>query len=247
MPKLYDMTTDRDGFFVFGGENSKDFGVVIAEAPTFNHAQRKGAAFDVPGRNGAIIRQQKAWNNVPQAYKIWIAAEHDYELPEKAAALAAWLNSLEGYQRLEDSFMPGVYRLAYYNGGQEITNNFMQYGEATISFNCRPEYFQKDGEQPRPLNNGEPIYNPTRFDAAPLLHIEGSGTISVTLGAATITAQVTDYINIDCERMNAYRLPAENMNDKVWGIFPTLKPGVNAVTITGLVNAATITPRFFNI
>ena len=177
MPKLYDMTTDRDGFFVFGGENSKDFGVVIAEAPTFNHAQRKGAAFDVPGRNGAIIRQQKAWNNVPQAYKIWIAAEHDYELPEKAAALAAWLNSLEGYQRLEDSFMPGVYRLAYYNGGQEITNNFMQYGEATISFNCRPEYFQKDGEQPRPLTSGEPIYNPTRFDAASLLHIEGSGTI----------------------------------------------------------------------
>ena len=247
MPKLYDMTTDRDGFFVFGGENSKDFGVVIAEAPTFNHAQRKGAAFDVPGRNGAIIRQQKAWNNVPQAYKIWIAAEHDYELPEKAAALAAWLNSLEGYQRLEDSFMPGVYRLAYYNGGQEITNNFMQYGEATISFNCRPEYFQKDGEQPRPLTSGEPIYNPTRFDAAPLLHIEGSGTISVTLGAATITAQVTDYINIDCERLNAYRLPAENMNDKVWGTFPTLKPGVNAVTITGLVDAATITPRFFNI
>ena len=247
MPKLYDMTTDRNGFFMFGGENSKDFGVVIAEAPTFYHAQRKGTAFDIPGRNGAIIRQQKAWNNVPQNYKVWLAVDHAHELPEKAGAFVAWLNSLEGYQRLEDSFMPGVYRLAYYNGGQEITNNFMQYGEATISFNCRPEYFQKSGENSRPLNNGEPVYNPTRFDAAPLLHIEGSGNISITLGAATITAQVVDYINIDCERMNAYRLPAENMNDKVWGTFPVLKPGVNAVTITGIVNAATITPRFYNI
>ena len=247
MPKLYDMTTDRNGFFIFGGENSQDFGVVISEAPNFKHAQRKASSFDVPGRNGSIIRQENAWSNVPQEYKVWLAVDHAAELPEKAGAFCAWLNSLTGYQRLEDSFMPDVYRLAYYNGGQEITNHFMQYGEATISFTCRPEYFQKTGEQPRPLNSGEPIYNPTRFEAAPLLHIEGSGNISITIGAKTMTAQVVDYINIDCERMNAYRLPAENMNNKVAGTFPTLAPGVNVVTITGTVNAATFTPRFYNI
>ena len=201
----------------------------------------------MPGRNGAIIRQEKAWNNVPQTYKVWLAVDNAADLPEKAGAFISWLNSLSGYQRLEDSFNPDVYRLAYYNGGQEITNNFMQYGEAVISFNCRPEYFLKTGEQVRALNSGDPIYNPTRFEAAPLLHIEGAGNVSITLGSATITAQITDYINIDCERMNAYRLPAENMNAKVSGTFPILAPGANAVTISGSVNAATIKPRFYNI
>jgi phage-related protein len=47
--------------------------------------------------------------------------------------------------------------------------------------------------------------------------------------------------------MNAYRLPAENKNSDVSGTFPTIKPGINNIGITGTVTSATITPRFFTI
>lgn len=247
MPNLYDVSTDKNGQFIIGGESSADFGFIISEAPTFERATRKFNTFEVPGRNGVILHQQDAWGDVTRAYKVWAAVDHAEELPAKVAAFSAWLNSLSGYNRLEDTFEPEFFRLAYYNGGAEITNKFMQYGETTVAFTCRPERFYKTGEQLQDLVNGGTIYNPTRFTAKPLLHIEGTGNITVRIGAKIITAQLTDYINIDCERMNAYRLPAENMNNKISGEFPELAPELNTITTTGNITNATIKPRFYTI
>lgn len=246
MPKLFDNYTDKRGTFIFNGESSADFGIVISEAPTFEKAGRKSTAFDLPGRNGSIIYQQNAWNDVSRTYKVWIASDRAVDLPAKVDAFTAWLNSVTGYQRLEDSFEPEIFRLAYYNGGNNVSNDLMQYGEATISFTCRPERFYKWGEQEQDLQAGQ-IYNPTRFTAKPLIHLEGSGALQVSIDGVNIVATVTDYINIDCERMNAYRLPAENMNNKVVGDFPTIAPGVNTIGLTGTITKATIIPRFFTI
>lgn len=247
MPNLYDKTTDKRGAFIFNGENSADFGIVVAEAPKFDKAGRKSSSFDIPGRNGSILYQEDAWSDIARTYKVWLAVDRAVELPEKVNAFTAWLNSVKGYQRLEDSFEPDVFRLAYYNGGTNVSNELMQYGEATVSFTCRPERFYKSGEQTELLSNSRAIYNPTRFASKPLIHIEGSGSISLTIGDKTITAQVADYINIDCERMNAYRLPAENRNDKIVGTFPTIAPGANLVAISGNVSKATYIPRYFTI
>ena len=70
-------------------------------------------------------------------------------------------------------------------------------------------------------------------------------TITLSIGGKTITAEVDDYINIDCERMNAYRLEGENMNTEISGDFPTIKPGNNGIVITGTVSKVTITPRYY--
>lgn len=247
MPKLFDMSTDRNGRFNYAGETSADFGMIITGAPIFERPARKSQAFEVPGRNGVILQQQDAWADVSRVYNIAVAVDHAAELPAKVYGFTSWLNSIKGYQRLEDSFEPEVFRLAYYNGGGDVSNNLMQYGEAAVSFTCRPERFYKSGEIPKPLTNGASIYNPTRFNAKPLLHIEGSGAVAITLNGETITADITDYINIDCDRLDAYRLASENMNNKVAGTFPKLAPGVNTVAISGNVTAATITPRFYAI
>ena len=90
--------------------------------------------------------------------------------------------------------------------------------------------------------------NPTRFDAKPLLHVEGSGTVTITIAGVTITITgLVDYINIDCDRMNAYRLATENKNSMVSGTFPKLVPGSNTIATTGTVSKLVITPRFFSI
>ena len=246
MPNLFNKNTNKQGFFIFNSESTADFGLVISEAPTFEKAGRKSSTFDIPGRNGSIIFQQDAWNNVTRSYKVWVAVDHADDLPDRINAFTAWLNSVTGYQRLEDSFEPEVFRLAYFNGGANVSNELMQYGETTISFTCRPERFYKSGEQVQPLASGQ-IYNDTRFEAKPLIHLEGSGNITVTIGSKTIVANVTDHINIDCERMNAYRLPAENRNNKITGTFPTIASGTNTVTVSGSVTDATIVPRYYTI
>ena len=246
MPNLFDKFTDKRGLFIFNGESSADFDLVVSEVPTFEKAGRKSSAFDIPGRNGSILYQQNAWNDVTRQYKIWAAVDDATKLPDKVNAFTAWLNSVTGYQRLEDSFEPEIFRLAYYNGGTNVSNNLMQYGEATISFTCRPERFYKTGEQVEDLSAGN-IYNPTRFEAKPLIHLEGSGNITVSIGGRSMVANVADYINIDCERMNAYRLPSENRNDKITGTFPNISPGVNVVGLSGSVTKATIIPRYYTI
>lgn len=247
MPKLFNFTTNRRGLLVYGGESSDDFGIVLSEAPAFERPTRKMSTYQVPGRNGAVVIPQDAWNDVTRSYKVWLADKADKDLVDVVNDFEAWLNSKSGYTRLEDSFEPDVYRLAYYSGGVSVSNSLMQYGEATIKFACRPERFYKDGEQALEVFGGSKIANPTRFDSKPLIHIEGSGAVTFSIEGVTITATLTDYINIDCETMNAYREPAENMNGVIGGTFPTIKAGVNAIGMTGAVTRATIVPRYFTI
>ena len=246
MSKLFNIATNKRGLIVYGGESSSDYGMVVSEAPAYERPNRKQTIYTVPGRNGAVVFQDDAWEDVVRSYNVWIA-EGVQPLSVKVSAFEAMLNSMKGWQRLEDSFEPDVFRLAYYSGGNDFSNKMTQYGEATINFTCRPERFLKTGEQEVTVINNQKIVNQTRFTAKPLIHIEGSGTVTVTIGGDTISASITDYINIDCETMNAYRLAAENKNSDISGSFPKIIPGENTVGITGTTTKVTIVPRYFTI
>lgn len=248
MPNLFDEDTNTQGVIVYGGESSTDYGMVVSEAPAYERPKRKETIYNVPGRNGSILFQQDAREDVNRSYKVWLAEDSNHTLVEIVDAAEAWLNSQIGYIRLEDNFEPDVYRLAYYSGGDGFSNNMIQYGEATLNFTCRPERFYKNAEAAVEVLNGDTMSNPTKFASKPLIHIEGTGIVTVSIGGEAITAKdLVDYINIDCDRMDAYRLTSENRNDKISGTFPTIKPGSNAITITGSATKVEITPRYFTI
>lgn len=247
MAKLFNLGTNKQGLIVYGGESSTDYGMVVSEAPSFERPARKQTVYTVPGRNGAVVFQQDAWEDVGRSYRVWLADDPNKDLVDQVDAIEAWLNSQDGYQRLEDSFEPDIFRLAYFSGGVGFTNSLMQIGEASLKFTCRPERFYKEGEIAITVSGGSKINNPTRFASKPLIHIEGSGSITLSIEGVSITATLADYINIDCETMNAYRLPAENMNSVIGGTFPTIKPGVNSIGISGTVTNCTITPRYFTV
>lgn len=248
MPNLFDNATNTQGVIVYGGESSSGYGMVVAEAPAYERPKRKETVYTVPGRNGVILFQEDAWEDVPRPYKVWLAEDANDTLVEKVDAFEAWINSKKGYTRLEDNFEPDIYRLAYYSGGDGFSNELTQYGEAVLTFTCRPERFLKTGETAVTVTNGSVLANPTKYVSMPLIHIEATNqTITVTINGKTITATVADYINIDCERQDAYRLVAENKNTSISGSFPTIAPGNNAVTITGTATLVTITPRYYTI
>lgn len=248
MPKLFNNATNKQGLIVFGGEASSDYGMVVAEAPSFDRAVRKQTVYTVPGRNGSILFQEDAWEDVTRSYDVWLVFDEISALNEKVDALEAWLNSKTGYTRLEDNFEPDVYRLAYYSGGNNFSNDLTMKGEATLTFTCRPERFLKIGEKEDEISNGSVLYNPTKFKSKPLIHIEGSGNVTIGTGGNTLTITgLVDYINIDCERMNAYRQPGENKNSLVSGSFLKMAPGDNTFAITGGATKVTITPRYFTI
>ena len=250
MAKLFNGGTNRQGLIVYGSVDSSNYGIVVGESPAFERPARKQTIIQVPGRNGSVIFQENAWEDVVRQYEVWLDEDlaHGNTLADKVTAFEAALNSENGYTRLEDNFEPDIYRLAYYSGGDAFSNEMTQYGRATLRFTCRPERFLKSGETPVSVTNGATLTNPTRFASKPIIHIEASNeTISVSIGGKTITAEVTDYINIDCERMNAYRLPVENRNDKISGSFPTIPSGSNTIGITGTYTKVEITPQWYTV
>ena len=249
MPDFFNSLTNRQGLIVWGGEPSVDFGMVVDSAPAFDKPIKRIEAVNVPGRNGSIIFDDGAFDDVVRTYSAWLSEDAHDTLADKVSGLTAWLFSKKGYTRLEDNFEPDVYRLAYYSGANNVTNELMQYGRTSLTFTCRPERFLKSGETPVSVSNGDTITNPTSFASKPLIKITASGTVKLSINGVTITAVVVDYINIDTERMNAYRLPAENRNDKISGAFPVIEPGANSIgiTVSGTLTSVEITPRYFTI
>lgn len=250
MAKLFDNGTNTQGVIVYGSVDSSNYGIVVGEPPAFERPTRKQTIYNVPGRNGAVLFQEDAWEDVTRTYNVWLDEDlaHNSPLADRINEYQAALNSLKGYQMLTDNFEPDVYRLAYYSGGDQFTNEMTQYGRANLRFVCRPERFLVSGADAVEVDDGDTLTNPTPFASKPLIHIEASNeTIEVSIGGKTITAEVTDYINIDCERMNAYRLPVENRNDKISGSFPTIPSGSNTIGITGNYTKVEITPNYFTI
>lgn len=254
MPNFYDDINGR-GSIIFGGGASTDYGIVISEAPTFEQPKRKTTVFNIPGRNGSVLFQQNAFDDVTRSYNIYIlpvmsvdsGGSESGSLAETVNAITSWLNSKTGYQVLTDNFEPDVYRLAYYSGNNNITNELTQYGATTLTFTARPERFLVSASEPVTVINGSTLHNPTLFTSKPLIYLEGSGIYTIKINDIGITADVDDYIYIDCERMTAYRTSSENMNNKIGGTFPSLVPGNNSIALVGTPTLATVTPNYFYI
>ena len=245
---MLNLGTNKQGLIVYDGVSSTDYGIVVSEAPSFDKPQRKSSVFNVPGRNGSVLFQEDAYNDVTRSYKVFLTDNARNNLNEVVNRFTDWLYSVRGYQRLEDSFEPDIFRLAYFSGGQNFSNEMMQAGETTLQFTCRPERFFKSGEQEIEISNGDKLVNATNYTAKPLIYIEASNeTVTVSIGGKSIVANVDDYIYIDSERMNAYRTAAENMNSEVSGTFPTIAPGENGIGITGTITKVTIIPRYYTI
>lgn len=241
----------------FNGVNSASLGVRIERAARIIHPRRKISVVSIPGRSGDIVFPEEAWENYVQPYEVFFGTGADLSAEEAANAVSAWLHSASGYARLEDTYEPDYFRLAYYVDELDVENAITEYGRTTINFNCQPQRFLKSGETAVTFSvSGGSINNPTAFFARPLIRVNGSGNGTLTIAGANKTYSVSlsgisSYIYLDCDEQNAYRTAADNQNAKVTitqgGDFPRIEPGANVVNWTGGVTSVVITPRWFSI
>lgn len=231
---------------VWNGKSSDDFGICIEKVPAQNHPARKLNVLSIPGRNGDLVISQNAWKNYEQAYDIF-AGERDGTAQPAFLGVADWLYAPKGYARLEDSFDPGYYRMARFDGPFDVDFTLTRVGRTKIIFNCKPQRFLKSGEQPVTLTAAGALHNPTRCDALPLIRAYGTGTMTIN-GYTVKVNYANSYTDIDCELQDAYR-GIENCNAYIEVAdyeYPVLSPGANAVTFTGFTELE-ITPRWWTI
>lgn len=213
------------------------------ETPSsLSRPKRKLQAFSVPGRSGDIILMEDAYENYAQEYSINFS-DDILSVAENADDLAKKL-FLDGYQKLEDSFEPDIFRWAYFEGPFDIENLMKIAGRAKIRFVCKPFRYLASGETEVTVTNGGTLTNPESFSSKPLIYVRGTSNGSISINGKTLTVTgMSDYLYLDCEDQNCYRQTAENRNNLVSGDYPYLKSGSNTVTFTGFTQVK-ITPRW---
>jgi phage-related protein len=235
---------------IWAGTSNKDVGMIVEHYPGVVIPQRKQEVQTVPGRNGEIILTDSSFSNYQQSYRTFLDAKYLGGLEQVMPKMVDWLLGHEGYHRLEDSYFPDVYRMAYYSGGTEFVSFFNEYGEGTLTFTCAPEKYYKSGEREIILTQGQVLRNPSSFAALPLLYITGNessnGTLSFNNKSITITAAPTS-LTIDIKNHKAYS-GSLNCNNKITGLYEDLKlEKETQITWSGGIQAVRIIPRWWTI
>ena len=233
------------GNIIFDGYNFEDYGVVVSGSGTWNMPERRTVKDVIPGKHGALITDSGEFENVEIPYPAWIARGFAERYEEFSRMLALHTDK---YYRLEDSYHPDVFYLAMPTGGISVkTSGYMnREGQFDLEFTRKPQRFLKTGEEVISLTQGGTIYNPTLFDALPLIRIYGTGT--VTIGSVEVAWNgPSSYVDLDCDIQDAYYM-GSNMNQYIQlsGYdFPKLEPGETQIILGTGITRVDITPRWW--
>lgn len=162
----------------FGPVNSSDFDVVISGEGVFDAPKKDIEKVAIPGRNGDLIIDRNRYENITVSYPAYYYKPNMFDFRSVLDNFRSALASQRGYQRLEDTFHPDEFRLGMFADGFEVDP--VKYNTAArfnIDFDCKPQRFLKSGEVPQEFDADGSIYNPTQYEAAPLLAVEGRGEI----------------------------------------------------------------------
>ena len=165
----------------FNGIASDDLGVIVEHYPRLIFPRRKVEMFQIPGRNGDQIIDQEVYENYNQPYEVFFDSKRFGGLEAAIPKIASWLLSGTGYGRLEDSYNPKFYRMAFVPDSHDFLSFFNEYGRGTLTFNCMPERWYKDGEYEIAMTSGQTLYNPSGFKALPLLRFSSRTSSTITL------------------------------------------------------------------
>lgn len=237
----------KRNIIVFDGVPSDAFGLYVGLNSNDNAPQRSIDTIVVPGRNGTLTVDNGRFENVEIPYICFIRRNFE----ENIAAARGFYCSRIGYKRLEDSAHPDEFRMARYVSGMEVTPSQMRkQGYFTLTFDAMPQRFLKSGEHTTKYTANGKIFNRTRFDAKPMLRVYGVGTFGIGNETITILENPVEYIDIDCESMDAYN-GATNCNSYVRldsGEFPVLAAnGETGVALGTGITEIDITPRWYTI
>ena len=231
-------------YFIFAGKSSLDFRVRVSGNGTHNIAERIIESVTVPGRNGDLTIRDEGFKTVNQTYDAYIVDDFMMNF----SAMANYLQSMRGNQRLEDSYHLDEFRMATFAGPIDPETVMDEAGKFTLTFKCQPQRYLKIGEQEITISAGtsKNLRNPTLMQALPRIKVTGTGSFSIGGNTVAITTNNGNTI-IDSELKDCYE-GSTNRNPAVTfsAGYPVLNPGNNTVT-AGAGITLKIVPRWWRL
>ena len=201
------------GIITFNGTSSTAYNLNVEICPVYPVPERVIEKVSVLGRNGDLLFDTGAYQNVEQRYQIWFDGRST-SFQEQARAVAMWLYSTKGYCRLEDSYDPDVYRMATISKKTDLKNFMNLMGRGELVFDCKPQRFLKSGETEITMAGSSPgapwTYTNNYMRTKPLFIVTGNGTVCQYYSQAgepvqgfTVSNNSGTTLYVDSDTMNA--------------------------------------------
>lgn len=224
-----------------------DFGVWTNGKNAWNAAEHDVATISVPGRSGDLVISNGRFKNISASYKCFMRRDFRHRFDD----LRAFLLSKPGYRRVEDEREQEYFRKGRVVGKINVDEVLWtsDAGIFTLTFDFKPQRWMKRGEIKQTLRSTGSVYNPTYFDALPLMRVYGSGMFSIGEIFVDVDENTFPYIDIDCENQNAF-CEQYNCNNLVTidgDRFPKLPPGKTVIDIWAGIERIELTPRWWSI
>lgn len=229
-------------FLTFNNVNLSDFDCFIDGSQEYRTPQKMVDKYSVVGRNGDLVVSQDKYSNIEIPFSCFISEN----FKDNYSALIDLLSSMEGYQRLETTHEPDVFRLALFvDEIQPTLWQFNKRGTFTLNFDCKPQKWLKSGENDVHITNTCIIVNPTQMASKPLLKVSGTGSITINGNQMTLN-QNTSITYIDCDIQDAYEGTINRNADlTLTNSFPELTKGVNTIVVSGCT--VDLVPRWWKL
>jgi len=184
--------------------DSADYGIFLKKAAVFNTPERRVEKLAIPGRNGDLLIDDGTFENIEVEYSAVLGCDSAEEFASTLGEFRSALASRGTYKKLTDSYNPDEYRLATLIEKFEVDPRaYYMAGEFKMVFDCKPQRFLVSGEEPQMFTESGTIFNPTQFEALPLIAVTGNGRINIA-GHVVTVSDTTETIYIDSELMEVY-------------------------------------------
>lgn len=212
-------------------------GTLVTVKPAIPAAEREIKTTSVQGRQHGDLTQKLGWKDVTWSPELSLVDfDHLNASWRKTRAL------LQSATKLEFSDDPGFYRLVKSVVPGELAIDDVEVsGSYKPSFTLDPLEYQDTSAQTFAANFD--LTNPGNVNAEPLIVVEGSGTVKVSVNTNEFSIDtVTDAVTLECAKHTA-TMAGKDITTSTQGDWPSLVPGVNHFVLTG-VTKLTITPRW---
>lgn len=203
---------------------------------------------DVPGVSGTQLDFNNSYKSFTQKFAFY-AASRNQSVNDLKAAVSTWLLKEPGYHKLYVNSDPDYFYLAAPDPSSLMKwpayNRHM--ARVEINFLIKPFKYRLIGQREYPIGD---LSNPESWPAYPLIHIKGTGDITLTVNSENYQlTDIDDEIYLDCEpsKLLAYHDLSVSGSRGRKAIFPdhkfpVLLPGKNTLSLSG--GTGTIVPRW---
>ena len=186
---------------IINGKSTREFKLFLLDADVAKGAERDYQTIEVAGRSGDLHIDNGRFRNVRISYKLFA----DGDAKKRINAFNAFLMSISGYARIEDSFNPEIYRMGEFTGGLEPKfGTFHRSGIFDVVFDCKPQKWLKSGSESILISSTTVMENPTLFPSLPKLKITGTVLLMVGNTPITVLENSQNDLVVDSELLDVY-------------------------------------------